>query len=263
MTTLFFGCTRPFGEIIAYLGRIEQQSWLSPHIHLLIWTKKSPPLGETNPQYIEEIARFIEQFQTAILAPPNLVQFSNIPKTYQNIPVPSLRKQSKHGDIQSPGKNLKFTGSDSHKWISKPFDEKLFDGSTEHNEILLGITVSTQQHNCQSYCLNATGICRFYFPFLLQARAGMAKNTTSFGEVRYIYLCPRDDAYLNSTQPKLTDMFRCNTDVTVIASSIITEAAYVCSYVVKADKQVMMDKKSIRNIRISKNMKKTAHFCEE
>lgn len=49
-----FGKTAPFGEIRALLGRVEQQKHLSPHLHLLAWTEKTPSYIDHNAVNLEE-----------------------------------------------------------------------------------------------------------------------------------------------------------------------------------------------------------------
>lgn len=213
-----FDETRHFGELAAYMGRVEQQSRLSPHIHILLWTEFKPPPEMVNSSSLQEArANCIELFHTAIIPPDSWSHFGRLPKPNDLDKMQTMEQIRKKGSICSPAKQLRFTGVDSHRWIFKPFVCHLFDGSQDHNEILRGLTVATQLHKCQSYCLRQSNTCRF--------------------KLR------------NSTHPLLTAMFRYNTDVTVVTGSSIVESAYVCSYAVKADKQPMIDYRALKKIK--------------
>lgn len=57
LDNFLFGKTSPFGQVNAFLGRVEQQERHSPHLHLLIWTERKVrrSLGKTI--LIQEISR--------------------------------------------------------------------------------------------------------------------------------------------------------------------------------------------------------------
>lgn len=77
-----FGSTKPFGTVVAYLGRVEQQARKSPHLHLLLWLNKTAPVLSGNSRVDSQaISDFIELFCTATL-------FPDVP-TYDQISLPS------------------------------------------------------------------------------------------------------------------------------------------------------------------------------
>lgn len=68
-----------FGDIKAFLGRIENQSRHSPHIHLLIWLENGPSSVQKNGQYsMEELIDYIEIFSTALQSNGPLLELENI-----------------------------------------------------------------------------------------------------------------------------------------------------------------------------------------
>lgn len=70
LNNLLFGETRPFGTVIDFLGRVEQQSRHSPHLNLLIWTENKS-LKLTGDSHLDgkKVSEFVELFCTA-LPPP-------------------------------------------------------------------------------------------------------------------------------------------------------------------------------------------------
>ena len=253
LKNFLFGHSRPFGEIRAYLGRVEQQCRLSPHVHLLLWL--SNRLGDTyccRGKQNEAVAEFIELFSTAIIPPDYSDEDSprtsskHLRQVFPYPSVPSLR--TKH-NIVSHTFSRPMKGSDVQNAICQPFDENILNGSTESNRKLRKVVLATQLHRCRTYCRKDDKTCRFLFPFPIQERASVAKRSSDKNDSRQIALCPRNDSYLNSTHPLLTGMFRCNTDVTVITGNSIRESLYVCSYAVKSDKNPVLDPKSLNYLR--------------
>lgn len=241
-----FGHTRPFGSIVGSLGRIEQRTRLSPHLHLLLGLeKKSTVLTGNEHTDKENIANFIELFCTAVIPPDNPIPQASVPPPTQKFPIPVYRP---YNSKQNYGKiEILMSGQQRHAALSGTYSKNAFDGSPARNKELRAQFIATQLHRCQNYCLKGRASCRFHFPFPPQPRGTLAARSRNSDDHRSIALAPRPHPFINSTHPMITSMFRANTDVTVI-TGIIAESMYVCSYAVKADKSAPFDSNALKKL---------------
>ncbi|KAG7465590.1 hypothetical protein JOB18_040958 [Solea senegalensis] len=59
MTSLIMSPAQPIGEVMDYFYRVEFQARGSPHIHMLVWIKDAPVLGECMD---EDVYRFVDRY---------------------------------------------------------------------------------------------------------------------------------------------------------------------------------------------------------
>lgn len=117
----------------------------------------------------------------------------------------------------------------------------MFDGTLDNDRELRAQMLS-QVHIFNTYCTPRPGTCRFFFPFPIRERGGLAARSSDPEDTRRIALAPRCTPYVNSTHPMLTSMHS-NTDVTIVTGNSIAESMYVCSYAVKAGKHPFLMKR--------------------
>ena len=243
--TFLFGKTKPFGEIKAYLGRIEAQSRHSPHIHLLIWLKNEPPKLNSEGLYdTKELTNYLEIFSTGLQTEGKLFGASISEKYHQKIPIPPYETNKSC----SESSNFHLSSNQRHQILTQSYRENIFDRSEQNNKSISEIMLATQFHKCNNYCKAQRNTCRFGFPFPVQERASLSYKMTGSNGRRMFCLAPRSSPYINSTHPILSAMSRSNTDITIILGKGIAESMYVCNYAVKADKQECFNKKSLKKL---------------
>ena len=243
--TFLFGNTKPFGEIEAYLGRIEAQSRHSPHIHLLIWLKNKPPKKNSDELYdVRELTNYLEMFSTSLQTEGELFNSSVSDNYYQKTPIPTYEPNR----TCQQSSNLSISGNTRHNILTQSYISNMFDRSNENNKRISDIMLATQFHKCNNYCKSQRNTCRFGFPFPVQERATVSYQMHGESGRRMLCLSPRSSPHINSTHPILSAMCRSNTDVTIILGQGIAESMYVCNYAVKADKQDCFNKKSLHQL---------------
>lgn len=240
-----FGQTSPFGDIKAFLGRVEQQARHSPHLHLLIWLeRKSPPLSGYAELDGRAISNFVELFCSAILPHDSLLSQAELEPPNQQIPLPIHKPKVLPGHIRQPLRR----GTEKHRIISAPINPGSFNGTLASNTEMRNLLNVCQTHVCQQYCLGKANVCRFLFPFEVQARGSLAARSSAPSDSRLVALAPRSSPDLNSTHPLLTAMYHSNTDVTVVTGNSVAESAYVCNYACKADKTPLFDRAALKRL---------------
>lgn len=152
-----FGHTRPFGNIRAFLGRIEQQARKSPHFHIFLWLEKTAPVISKDPDiHATAVANFIELFCTATLPPDTLTNQSDITEPTHRMSPPL------YSSLQPSPVQPYVSVSQKHAALSMPYRPDAFDGSTGRQRDLRDQFLATQAHRCQSYCLRRGKRCRFF-----------------------------------------------------------------------------------------------------
>ena len=237
-----FGKTNPFGSIKAYLGRIEQQNRLSPHLHLLIWThEKAPKLKSQEGDIVEnssDILKFIEMFTSAILPEEKLTPLDSLPE-------PRLEFPLKYHEPRTPNLTVHpFSKEKRYNILSNLVDQSIFNGSPEKNLKIRNLNICTQFHICNSYCSKGGSNCRFLFAFDLNPRASILEHTIN-DRTRFLAQPPRNHMQINQTHPLLMVMAQANTDVSVVLGNSIAESMYVCGYAVKSEKDRIFDTRSV------------------
>lgn len=124
LENFLFGETKPFQEIDAFIGRIEQQASHSPHLHMLLWTKnKSPSLTGNEEVDSSSIARFVELFSTALLPPDIPTSNAQVPRPPQKFPLPVY--QPLPSEIHTPP--IALSGAQRHAALASPYNPNVFD----------------------------------------------------------------------------------------------------------------------------------------
>lgn len=248
LDNFLFGKTRPFGQIEAYLGRVEMQARHSPHLHLLVWTEKKIPhiherMYEDNT--IEDLIEYLEIFNTASRPLGDLIDSEKLSPVNAKLPIPtfkSIKKDPKHKI------GLKLNRGERHSILTEKLDPAIFNRSEINNKKIGDILRATQTHICNDYCTKSDEQCRFGFPFPRQDRASVCIRRIDNRKSHYLALAPRQSPYLNKTHPLLAVMARSNTDVTVILGKGIAESMYVSNYAVKSDKDVLFNKNALKKL---------------
>lgn len=225
-----FGKTKIFGIIDAYLGRIEQQSRMSPHIHLLLWLKKKAPTAEDG----VAVAEFAEMFSTAMLPPDQLISKECVESAQEEQSMHVIERSAAHAKPRIARSDA------SYKILGKQINENGMCG-------LRDIIIACNAHRCSKYCLK-DGHCKSFFPHALRARAALALSSSDPRKARLVSLLPQCDPYINGTNPFIACISHANSDVTVMQGSGVRQSCYAVAYGVKGEKEKQLDSKSAKRL---------------
>lgn len=252
LLSFLLGNAKPFGEIRACLGRIEQQKRCSPHLHLLLWAeRRAPDVSAANcsscakEQLCNSISDFIELYSAARL-PFNGNLFEEKPdaSSEQKMPLPIAKCNYKEA-FDSLRPNAK---SCQHRAIGEELNAKIMDGSSGSNRKLAKQMLVTSHHSCGSHCQNEKAQCEFFFPRFPQKRGALALSSKNAANARLISLTPRSNARASAAHPLLAAMLRASADASVIFGDGVKQSSCVLSRGMKAEKEKLLDLHGFRKL---------------
>lgn len=227
------GEAKPFGEVVAHFGRIEQQARHSPHLHAMLWLdREAPQIQGDSIDYSAAIADFIELFATAKLPSAGLTKKENAAQPQQTLPAPAARY-----DHDGASELSRISNAAKRAILANPINEDGLDGSIRGSRERRNLMRVTNAHERSSYCCKSERPCKSFFPFYPQERASLAQASKMPEDSRFAPLAPRSSAFINSTHPMLPIIFHASTDVSVIFGSGVAASRYAVSYGVKLEKQ--------------------------
>ena len=216
-----------FGPTGAYYGTVEQQGRLTLHLHLLLWIKGAP-----SPQIMrEKLVNKNSAFHKAII---NYLENMHKAGLYGN------KQHMDYDDMQYNSKECS-NASDSRFTLPLPPPElcpiscQSCDMNTansnwwkEFQETVDHLNIKCNYHSCSRNKACTPTSCKARFP------KEVFKDTIIEDETGHIYV-KHIEPMMNKTNPVLTYLMRCNTDVTCLLSGTAMKAvvAYVADYITK------------------------------
>eukprot|EP00172_Hildenbrandia_rubra_P001546 Plantae.Rhodophyta-Hildenbrandia_rubra.ctg21115.p1 GENE.Plantae.Rhodophyta-Hildenbrandia_rubra.ctg21115~~Plantae.Rhodophyta-Hildenbrandia_rubra.ctg21115.p1 ORF type:complete len:567 (+),score=72.75 Plantae.Rhodophyta-Hildenbrandia_rubra.ctg21115:1595-3295(+) len=247
---VLFGKSQPFGKVIAYLGRIEQQARHSPHLHILLWLeRKCPAVDDLEINYDRAVADFIELYCSAILPGESLRKSSDAKEARQLLPVPVIQINS---EVEQPAEQTNSRSTSAmakYSILGKAVNTKQLGGSGASNLEYKNLLRSTNAHRCTKYCGGDRGRCRFFYPMRPQERGSIAITGHEVNKSRFVSLVPRNNTNINATHPMVAAGFHSNSDVATIFGNGIGASCHVLSYGVKLEKEQYVSSSLMRQLR--------------
>jgi len=252
-----------YGRTDGYYGTVEQQGRLTLHLHLLLWIK-----GTLSPQEMREklmgdnmewhkklidwlescqMGEFITGSQSEVAENNKLrEEAEGYVDPTQSLPVPPPRACLHHATPSDVDLQTCKACKASKVW-QRSFDETVDDLIARSNvhscQRALNKDGSQKRTMASAGCMdNKWGKCKARFP--------RAVHLKSFVDETGAVTLKKLEAWINTVTPLLTYIFRCNTDVTSLASGTAIKAVvmYVSAYITKSTLKTHTIFDSIRTI---------------
>lgn len=222
-----------FGPIDGYYGTVEEQGRKTLHLHLLLWVKNCP-----SPQRVRGLLTSDPEFQSRFLAWMHNVHTGDfLNGTEESL---SARYEEPQPDKVVRGKPKKQPPllkirDPATELVRRPrnnmSDDELRDWITAHKEDVDKVVFCSNRHDKDHKrgCLKGDPkYCKARFPRELFDDTQVDMNN---GALRF----RKREAWINTYNPVLSSILRCNMDVTSLHSGTTVRAvmAYVTDYVTK------------------------------
>ena len=214
-----------FGHTRAYYGRVEAQNRLSLHLHLLLWISSS-----LRPQEIRDRLLDSSDFRSKLLAWLEQCHTGD----FSTGTVETVRQQGKdyrrsHSGENDPVMQMPVRPPPAYRHESDPdvVNNWLASVLRESDQIVMTSNMHSMDHSrgCKR---TASSICRARFPREVVQSTHVDPDS---GAIRF----KKREPWLNTYNPILSYLLRCNSDVTCLLSGTQVRAvvAYVTDYITK------------------------------
>jgi hypothetical protein len=229
-----------FGKTSAYYGTVEQQGRLTLHMHLLLWISQSLSPQEVRDRILDHTSDFQRKMVEYIEA-VHMGQFFNgslsdvkslVKHAADN--VPGYVDPTKTMPLPPPKRCRQKNCSECSKC------SRLLGWWDKFKKTVDDLVFRSNVHSCKSSakdkqgnytmkgCVNSEGQCKARFPREVVAQTAVDHLSGSLK-------IKKGEPWLNTFNPVITYLLRCNTDVTSLLSGTAIKAVvgYVTDYVTK------------------------------
>ncbi|EJD38106.1 hypothetical protein AURDEDRAFT_72509, partial [Auricularia subglabra TFB-10046 SS5] len=204
-------CPGLFGSCNAYYGTVEQQGRLTLHLHVLLWLCNALSPEEIKQRLLDPASTF----QKRMLSYIDSCHQGHLIDSSKNSALLRLERRVEESGYVSPMNSLPTRCEDVNDW------------SVKFKDIVNDLLCRTNMHRCDYRCFQRSEQCKSRFPRRLVSETHV--DQTGYIHVRH------DERRMNTVNPVLSYLLRCNTDVTCLLSGTAIKAvvAYATDYITK------------------------------
>lgn len=230
-----------FGKTDAYYGTVEAQGRLALHLHMVVWIAGNISAQNLRDRVLEnegtfrqELVTWLQHCQKGEFSTGTLSEVRY--RLKQQYGSPSSAVHEDDWDADQDDEAAREALYATHKLATRPPPlhsgedvQAWYEGHLrEADEIVFRSNVHSLKHN--RGCRRPNGDCRARFPREFHA-------FTTFDEETGSITLKKQERWINTYNPTLSVLMRCNTDVTPLLSGTMVKAivAYVTDYITKMD----------------------------
>ncbi|EJD35468.1 hypothetical protein AURDEDRAFT_75282 [Auricularia subglabra TFB-10046 SS5] len=201
-----------FGHCSGFYGTVEQQGRLTLHLHLLLWLQANLSPEDIRRRLLDPTSNFQQEM------------ISYLEQCHRGNLSTSTVRDAKLNFESTRVSDSTYENPLNH--LPVPVDNSP-DGWQKFNTIVDDLLCRTNHHKCDSRCYIKSPLCKSRFPRKIV-------DMTHVDSTGYIHM-KHGERYMNTINPTMSYLLRCNTDVTCLLSgtSIKAVMAYATDYITK------------------------------